>query len=80
LQLIQEELKVNPEIATTQSEGDLESSFTPGSSLGFNVILQLENEANSDDAIDVEASDSKDAPDVEQSDSEEASEVEPASS
>jgi hypothetical protein len=79
LQLIQESLTVNPEIATTQSEGDLESSFTPGSSFGFNVILQLEKEADSDDAIDVEASDSKDAPDVEHSDSEEVTEDEPAS-
>ncbi|XP_047055086.1 uncharacterized protein LOC124661264 [Lolium rigidum] len=74
-----ESLTVNPEIATTQSEGDLESSFTPGSSFGFNVILQLEKEGDSDDAIDVEASDSKDAPDVEHSDSEEVTEDEPGS-
>ena len=79
LQLLQEDLTVNPEIATTQSEGDLESSFTPGSSFGFNVILQLEKEADSDDAIEVEASDIKDAPEVGQSDSEEAAEEEPAS-
>ncbi|KAL5229120.1 hypothetical protein ABZP36_017385 [Zizania latifolia] len=37
-----ENLKVNPEIKTTQSEGELESSFTPGSAFRFNVILQLE--------------------------------------
>ncbi|KAI5006986.1 uncharacterized protein LOC123440618 [Hordeum vulgare subsp. vulgare] len=75
-----ENLKVNPEIATTQSEGDLESSFAPGSSFGFNVILELEKEADTDDAIDVEVSDSMDAPDVKQSDSEEPSEEEPPSS
>ncbi|KAF7039058.1 hypothetical protein CFC21_049123 [Triticum aestivum] len=75
-----ENLKVNPEIATTQSEGDLESSFAPGSSFGFNVILELEKEPDTDDAIDVELSDSMDAPDVLQSDSEEPSEEEPASS
>ena len=75
-----ENIKVNPEIATTQSEGDLESSFAPGSSFGFNVILELEKEPDTDDAIDVELSDSKDAPDVLQSDSEEPSEEQPASS
>ncbi|KAM3353209.1 hypothetical protein ACQJBY_024400 [Aegilops geniculata] len=75
-----ENLKVNPEIATTQSEGDLESSFAPGSSFGFNVILELEKEPDTDDAIDIELSDSKDAPDVLQSDSEEPSEEEPPSS
>uniref|UniRef100_A0ACD5VY20 Uncharacterized protein n=1 Tax=Avena sativa TaxID=4498 RepID=A0ACD5VY20_AVESA len=76
-----EGLTVNPEISTTQSEGDLESSFTPGSSFGFNVILQLEKEPDSDEAIEVEveASDVKDAPEVEHSDSEEASQEEPAS-
>lgn len=39
---IQENLKVNPEIKTTQSEEELESSFTPGSSFSFSVVLQLE--------------------------------------
>ncbi|CAL4946180.1 unnamed protein product [Urochloa decumbens] len=37
-----ENLKVNPEIKTTQTEGEMESSFTPGSAFGFNVIMQLE--------------------------------------
>ncbi|XP_066162874.1 uncharacterized protein [Oryza sativa Japonica Group] len=37
-----ENLKVNPEIKTTQSEEELESSFTPGSSFSFSVVLQLE--------------------------------------
>lgn len=33
---------MNPEIKTTQSEEELESSFTPGSSFSFSVVLQLE--------------------------------------
>ncbi|XP_062207747.1 uncharacterized protein LOC133909363 [Phragmites australis] len=37
-----ENLKVNPEIKTTQSEGEMESAFMPGSAFEFNVILQLE--------------------------------------
>ncbi|CAL4972704.1 unnamed protein product [Urochloa decumbens] len=37
-----ENLKVNPEIKTTQTEDEMESSFTPGSAFGFNVIMQLE--------------------------------------
>jgi hypothetical protein len=41
--LIQENLKVNPEITTTQTESEMESAFKPGSAFGFNVILQLEN-------------------------------------
>jgi hypothetical protein len=40
--MIQENLKVNPEIQTTQSEAEMESAFTPGSAFGFNVVLQLE--------------------------------------
>ncbi|WVZ67845.1 hypothetical protein U9M48_016873 [Paspalum notatum var. saurae] len=37
-----ENLKVKPEIKTTQSESEMESAFTPGSAFGFNVILRLE--------------------------------------
>ncbi|CAO2195542.1 unnamed protein product [Urochloa humidicola] len=37
-----ENLKVNPEIKTTQTEGEMESAFTPGLAFGFNVIMQLE--------------------------------------
>ncbi|CAO1942611.1 unnamed protein product [Urochloa humidicola] len=37
-----ENLKVNPEIKTTQTEDEMESAFTPGSAFGFNVIMQLE--------------------------------------
>lgn len=45
-----ENLKVNPEIKTSQSEGELESSFTPGSAFGFNAILQLDKTSDSDEA------------------------------
>uniref|UniRef100_A0A0D9V8X3 peptidylprolyl isomerase n=1 Tax=Leersia perrieri TaxID=77586 RepID=A0A0D9V8X3_9ORYZ len=51
-----ENLKVNPEIKTTQSEGELESSFTPGSAFSFNVILQLEK-PESDEASENSESD-----------------------
>lgn len=43
-----ENLKVKPEIQTTQSEGEMESAFAPGSAFGFNVVLQLET-PDSDD-------------------------------
>ncbi|KAL6840049.1 hypothetical protein ACP4OV_029859 [Aristida adscensionis] len=45
-----ENLKVNPEIMTTQSESELESAFVPGSAFGFNVILQLEKPDSDEDS------------------------------
>jgi len=50
LLLNQENLKVKPEIKTTQSEGEMESAFAPGSSFGFNVILQLEKSDSDEDS------------------------------
>jgi len=49
LLLNQENLKVKPEIKTTQSEGEMESAFAPGSAFGFNVILQLEKSDSDED-------------------------------
>ncbi|KQK11001.1 uncharacterized protein LOC100837766 isoform X2 [Brachypodium distachyon] len=74
-----ENLKVNPEIATTQSEGDLESSFTPGSSFRFNVILQLEKESDSDEASEEVQVDSDEASGEVQADSDVATEEDPSS-
>ncbi|KAL6614012.1 hypothetical protein ACP70R_036282 [Stipagrostis hirtigluma subsp. patula] len=45
-----ENLKVNPEIRTTQSESELESAFVPGSAFGFNVIMQLEKSDSDEDS------------------------------
>ncbi|GJM92217.1 hypothetical protein PR202_ga08658 [Eleusine coracana subsp. coracana] len=45
-----ENLKVNPEIETTQSEAEMESAFKPGSAFGFNVILQLEKSDTDEDS------------------------------
>ncbi|OEL28339.1 hypothetical protein BAE44_0010641 [Dichanthelium oligosanthes] len=45
-----ENLKVNPEIKTTQTESEMESAFTPGSAFGFNVILQLEKSDSDEDS------------------------------
>ncbi|KAJ1286613.1 hypothetical protein BS78_03G365700 [Paspalum vaginatum] len=45
-----EKLKVKPEIKTTQSESEMESTFTPGSAFGFNVILQLEKSDSDEDS------------------------------
>ncbi|GJM92318.1 hypothetical protein PR202_ga08780 [Eleusine coracana subsp. coracana] len=50
LLMIQENLKVNPEIETTQSEAEMESAFKPGSAFGFNVILQLEKSDTDEDS------------------------------
>jgi len=50
LLLIQENLKVNPEIRTTQTESEMESAFTPGSAFVFNVILQLEKSDSDEDS------------------------------
>jgi hypothetical protein len=50
LLLIQENLKVNPEIKTTQTESEMESLFKPGSAFGFNVILQLEKSDEDEDS------------------------------
>ena len=47
--LNQENLKVKPEIKTTQSEGEMESAFAPGSAFGFNVILELEKSDSDED-------------------------------
>jgi hypothetical protein len=52
----QENLKVKPEIQTTQSEGEMESAFAPGSAFGFNVVLQLET-PDSDDPEEKPGSD-----------------------
>jgi len=49
LLLNQENLKVKPEIKTTQSEGEMESAFAPGSAFGFNVILELEKSDSDED-------------------------------
>ena len=38
------------EIKTTQSEGEMESAFAPGSAFGFNVILQLEKSDSDEDS------------------------------
>lgn len=54
-----ENLKVKPEIKTTQSEGEMESAFAPGSAFGFNVILQLEK-SDSDEEDSEEKPDSDD--------------------
>ncbi|PWZ30499.1 Trigger factor [Zea mays] len=51
-----ENLKVKPEIQTTQSEGEMESAFAPGSAFGFNVVLQLET-PDSDDPEEKPGSD-----------------------
>jgi hypothetical protein len=59
LLLNQENLKVKPEIKTTQSEGEMESAFAPGSAFGFNVILQLEK-SDSDEEDSEEKPDSDD--------------------
>ena len=40
---------MKPEIKTTQSEGEMESAFAPGSAFGFNVILQLEKSDSDED-------------------------------
>ncbi|XP_022682078.1 uncharacterized protein LOC101760034 isoform X1 [Setaria italica] len=45
-----ENIKVNPEIKTTQTESEMESAFTPGSAFGFNVILQLEKSDSDEDS------------------------------
>ncbi|PUZ53545.1 hypothetical protein GQ55_5G059800 [Panicum hallii var. hallii] len=45
-----ENLKVNPEIKTTQTESEMESLFKPGSAFGFNVILQLEKSDEDEDS------------------------------
>lgn len=45
-----ENLKVKPEIKTTQSESEMESAFTPGSAFGFNAILQLEKSDSEEDS------------------------------
>ncbi|KXG33884.1 hypothetical protein SORBI_3003G386300 [Sorghum bicolor] len=45
-----ENLKVKPEIKTTQSEGEMESAFAPGSAFGFNVILELEKSDSDEDS------------------------------
>ncbi|XP_039808771.1 uncharacterized protein LOC120672439 [Panicum virgatum] len=45
-----ENLKVNPEIRTTQTESEMESVFTPGSAFVFNVILQLEKSDSDEDS------------------------------
>ncbi|TVU36203.1 hypothetical protein EJB05_18127 [Eragrostis curvula] len=45
-----ENLKVNPEIMTTQSEAEIESAFKPGSAFGFNVMLQLEKSDTDEDS------------------------------
>ena len=50
--LNQENLKVKPEIKTTQSEGEMESAFAPGSAFGFNVILQLEKSDSGEDSVE----------------------------
>jgi len=50
LLLNQENLKVKSEIKTTQSEGEMESAFAPGSAFGFNVILQLEKSDSDEDS------------------------------
>jgi len=57
LLLNQENLKVKPEIKTTQSEGEMELAFAPGSAFGFNVILQLEK-SDSDEEDSEEKPDS----------------------
>jgi hypothetical protein len=59
LLLNQENLKVKPEIKTTQSEGEMELAFAPGSAFGFNVILQLEK-SDSDEEDSEEKPDSDD--------------------
>ena len=41
---------MKPEIKTTQSEGEMESAFAPGSAFGFNVILQLEKSDSDEDS------------------------------
>lgn len=41
---------MKPEIKTTQSEGEMESAFTPGSAFGFNVILLLEKSDSDEDS------------------------------
>ncbi|XP_040376115.1 uncharacterized protein LOC102705963 isoform X4 [Oryza brachyantha] len=64
-----ENLKVNPEIKTTQSEEELESSFIPGSAFSFNVTLQLEKPESGEAS---EKSESDEA--SEKSESDEASE------
>jgi len=48
---------VKPEIKTTQSEGEMELAFAPGSAFGFNVILQLEK-SDSDEEDSEEKPDS----------------------
>jgi len=50
LLLIQENLKVNPEIRMTQAESEMESAFMPGSAFLFNVILQLEKFDSDEDS------------------------------
>jgi len=45
-----ENLKVNPEIRTTQTESEMESVFTPGSAFVFNVVLQLEKSDSDEDS------------------------------
>ena len=40
---------MKPEIKTTQSEGEMESAFAPGSAFGFNVILELEKSDSDED-------------------------------
>ncbi|KAG0540529.1 hypothetical protein BDA96_03G417100 [Sorghum bicolor] len=45
-----ENLKVKPEIKTTQSEGEMESAFAPSSAFGFNVILELEKSDSDEDS------------------------------
>nr|CAB3479103.1 unnamed protein product [Digitaria exilis] len=45
-----ENLKVNPEIRTTQTESEMETAFRPGSAFGFNVILQLEKSDSDEDS------------------------------
>jgi len=50
---------VKPEIKTTQSEGEMELAFAPGSAFGFNVILQLEK-SDSDEEDSEEKPDSDD--------------------
>lgn len=50
---------MKPEIKTTQSEGEMELAFAPGSAFGFNVILQLEK-SDSDEEDSEEKPDSDD--------------------